>query len=50
VVNTGHFSRRETTPLGLGVPRGSLSIATEYCQKVIDILSERRIGGVHSSS
>jgi hypothetical protein len=32
------------------MPRGSLPIATEYCQKIIDILSKRRNGGVHSSS
>jgi hypothetical protein len=49
LVNTSRFSRRQPTPLDLGLPRGSLLLAPEYCQKIIDILSKRRIGGFNYS-
>jgi hypothetical protein len=36
-INTGNFSRRETTPLGQGsMSQGSLLIDPKYCQKIID--------------
>jgi hypothetical protein len=43
LVDTCHFSRWHPTPLDAGLPFGSLPVAPEYSQKIIDILCKRGI-------